>query len=94
MQLVLLFDSDVALLQGAEAIQPQHRQSFGAERPEISTGALHPHHVDIPVRHRVGDGSFRRRISAAVVRVATVGAEPIGTLDELIDRRCRICVAH
>jgi hypothetical protein len=83
--LVLPVDARVDVDQGAEPVQPQHGQVVLGQGAQVTTGSLDPHQFDRFSGDRVGLRAFGGGVSAGVVGVPRVGAEPVGTLDKLLN---------
>ena len=89
--LVLALDARVDVDERAKAVQAQHGQAGLGQRPEVAARALDPQQLDGRAGDRVDRGALGRRVAAGVVRVARIGPEPVGPVDELLGRpaRCR-----
>ncbi len=83
--LVFSIDAGIDVGQRADAIEPEHGETFLRQRTEVAAGALHPQQLD----RSIGDGidllTLRRGVPAGVVRVAGIGAEPVRPRDQLLD---------
>ncbi len=92
--LVLPLDARVDVDERAQAVEAQHGEPGGRECAEVAARALHPQHLDRPIRHRVTHGALRGRVATGVVGVARVGAEAVGPGDQLVDDVAAQVPAH
>ena len=80
--LVLALDAGVDVDEGAQPVQSKHGQPGLGERAEVATRPLDPEQLDGLGRDRVDRRALGRGVAPGVVRVARVGAQPVGALDE------------
>ena len=82
-QLVLLLLAPVHLLEASEPIDDQGRQPVGRQRAEVPPGSFDPHQLHVVAGDRILHHRLGRGVPAAVVGVATIGANAIRAPDQL-----------
>ena len=70
--LVLALDPRVDVAQGAQRVEPQHREARRGERAEVAARALHPQQLGRLPGDRVGRRALGGGVAAGVVRVLRV----------------------
>ncbi len=68
-----------------DEIEIEQRQATVRQRPEVASGTLDGEHASLLTRDRVRQRELGGRIAAGEVGHALVGAEPVGTADEVDD---------
>ncbi len=81
--LVLPVHPGVHVDQGAQPVQPQHRQVLRGQGAEVTAGTLDPQQLHRLPGDRVGLGALRGGVPAGVVGVPRVGAQPVGPGDQV-----------
>jgi len=81
--LVLALDAGIDAGQGAQPVQPQHRQARLRQRAEVAAGAFHPQQLRGLPRDRVGGAALTRRVAARVVGVARIRTQPVAPREQL-----------
>lgn len=82
--LVLALDPRIHVGQRPHPVQPQHGQPTLGERPQVPSGPLDPHQLDIPTGDGVGVDALRGRVPAGVVGVTGIRTKPIGSREQSI----------
>ena len=83
--LVLAFDTGVDVDQRAHPVEPQHGQPVCRQGAEISAGTLDPQQVHRRPGDGIDIGALRRGVTARVVGVLRIGAQSVGTCDQIVD---------
>ncbi len=81
--LVLALEPRVHPDERPSTVQAEHGQARLAQRAQVTARALDPHELDRRTRHRVGVHALGRRVAPGVVGVTRVGAQAVGTLEQL-----------
>jgi hypothetical protein len=84
-QLVLLLLAPVHLLEASKPLHDQGRQPIGRQRGEIPAGSFDPHQLHVVTGDGILHERLGRRVPAAVIGVATIGAQAIRAPDQLGD---------
>jgi hypothetical protein len=82
--LVLVLLAAVDRLQGLQLVDVEGGEAVHAGRAQVAPGALDVEHADLLPREGVDLLDLGRGVAAPVVRDATVGAQEVRTVDELL----------
>ncbi len=76
--LVLALDPRVDVDEGAQRVEPEHREARRGERAQVAARALHPQQLGRLPGDRVGRRALGGGVAAGVVGVLRVAAQPVG----------------
>ena len=80
---VLVCGATIESLERVELVLVQRREAVAFDRADVAARSFHPKHLDRGAGQRIGFDDFGRRIAAAIICDALVGAEQVRAIEQL-----------